>query len=261
MLSIDVPHVPNVLLATIAAFLAGAINSVAGGGTLISFPALVWLGLPSIRANATSTVAIWPGSIGSIWGFRSEFGRPHPLLKWLSVSSLAGGGIGAILLRSTPAALFDRFVPFLILFATILFLVEGSIQKRMRKQGSSDHGRDISLPVALTLNVLVAIYGGYFGAGLSIMMLSFLTFLGRTNILEMDALTSVFTLCVNGIAAILFILLKMVDWHYVVPMAIAAIVGGYGAAGVARRIGRVVVRRFVIVVGFAVSIITFVRLF
>ena len=261
MLSIDVPHVSHLLLATIAAFLAGSINSVAGGGTLISFPTLVWLGLPSIRANATSTVAIWPGSLGSIWGFRSEFGRTRPLLKWLSVSSLIGGGIGAILLRSTPAALFDRFVPFLILFATILFIAEGSIQKRMRKQSSSDRARDISLPVALALNLFVAIYGGYFGAGLSIMMLSFLGILGMTNILQMDALTSVFTLCVNGIAAILFMLLKMVDWHYVLPMALAAVIGGYGAAGVARRIGRIVVRRFVIAVGFAVSIITFVRLF
>src|SRR5512142_3181448 len=100
--------------AALAAFLAGAINSVAGGGTLVSFPTLVWLGLPSVTANATSTVAIWPGSLGSIWGFRHEFRQTDPRLRWLCVSSLVGGGIGAVLLRSTPPSVFDRLVPFLI---------------------------------------------------------------------------------------------------------------------------------------------------
>src|SRR6516225_9870846 len=122
------PGLPNILGAATAAFLAGGINSVAGGGTLISFPTLVWLGLPPITANATNTVAIWPGSLGSIWGFRSEFGHAPPRLKWLSISSLIGGGLGAILLRSTPVALFERLVPFLILFATILFIAETPIQ-------------------------------------------------------------------------------------------------------------------------------------
>jgi uncharacterized protein len=254
----DYVHIP---IAAAAAFMAGGINSVAGGGTLISFPTLVWLGLPPITANATSTVAIWPGSLGSIWGFRSEFGRTERRLKLLAGSSLIGGAVGAILLRSTPAVLFERLVPFLILLATILFVIQGPIQKRLREgSGSSDHS-GIGMPVALALNLLVAVYGGYFGAGMSIMMLSFLSLLGLTDILQMDALTSLFSLCVNGVAAILFISLKMVDWHYVLPMAAAAILGGYGAAGLARRIGKVAVRRFVIGVGFAVSTVLFIRLF
>src|SRR5262249_12577510 len=99
--SVDLLHI---MIAAAAAFMAGGINSVAGGGTLISFPTLVWLGLPSITANATSTLAIWPGSLGSIWGFRSELARTEPRLKLFSVSSLIGGGVGALLLRSTPAA-------------------------------------------------------------------------------------------------------------------------------------------------------------
>jgi uncharacterized membrane protein YfcA len=248
----------HVIIAATAAFLAGGINSVAGGGTLISFPTLVWLGLPSITANATSTVAIWPGSLGSIWGFRSEFGQVPPRLKWLSISSLIGGGIGAILLRSTPPALFERLVPFLVLFATILFIAETPIQKKLRER-SGTHG--IGITAALIMTLFVAVYGGYFGAGMSIMMLSFLSFVGMIDILQRNALTSLFSLCVNGVAATLFISLGMVDWHYVLPMAIAATVGGYGAAGLARRVGRVVVRRFVIVVGFSVSLILFVRLF
>src|ERR1051326_7681854 len=128
----------SVIFAATAAFLAGGINSVAGGGTLISFPALIWLGLPPIIANATSTVAIWPGSLGSIWGFRSELGQVAARWKWLSISSLIGGGLGAVLLRSTPAALFARLVPFLVLFATILFIAEAPIQKQLRERSGSD---------------------------------------------------------------------------------------------------------------------------
>jgi hypothetical protein len=251
----------HLLAAIMAAFLAGAINSVAGGGTMISFPTLVWLGLPSITANATSTVAIWPGSLGSIWGFRSEFGKIEPGLKLLSVSSLIGGGVGAILLRSTPAPLFERMVPFLLLLATILFIAEAPIQKKLERRRRSGRTGGIGMGAAVTLNLLVAIYGGYFGAGMSIMMLSFLSLLGMGDILHMDALTSLFSFCVNGVAAALFISLKMVDWHYVLPMAVAAIIGGYGAAGVAKRVGRVAVRRFVIAVGLAMSVILFVRVF
>jgi len=254
--------IPHLLAAAAAAFLAGAINSVAGGGTLVSFPTLVWLGLPSIIANATSTVAIWPGSLGSIWGFRREFAQTETRMRWLCVSSLLGGGIGAILLRSTPAALFEKLVPFLILFATVLFTVQAPIQKKLRERSGAVISHPvISLPTALALNLLVAIYGGYFGAGMSIMLLSSLSILGMTDILQMNALTSLFALCVNGVAAILFITMRMVDWHYVLPMAIAAVIGGYGAAGVARRIGRVAVRRFVIFVGFAMALFLFLRKF
>jgi len=255
---IDLLHV---LVASGAAFLAGGINSVAGGGTLISFPTLVWLGLPSITANATSTVAIWPGSLGSIWGFRNELGQTDRRMRMLSVSSLTGGGLGALLLRSTPPSVFERLVPFLILFATILFTVQGPIQRKLRERSGPGYARQIWMPGALALNLVVAIYGGYFGAGMSIMMLSSLSILGMTDILKMNALTSLFALCVNGVASALFMSTKMVDWRYVLPMAIAAVIGGYGAAGVARRIGRVAVRRFVVAVGFGMSVILFFRYF
>ena len=255
------PGLPDILVAGTAAFLAGAINSVAGGGTLVSFPTLVWLGLPPITANATSTVAIWPGSLGSIWGFRHELGQTERRMRMLSLSSLIGGGLGAMLLRSTPAAVFQHLVPFLILFASVLFTVQGPIQKKLRQRSGADDKAAVWMPGGLLLNLLVAIYGGYFGAGMSIMMLSALGMLGMTDILQMNALTSLFSLCVNGVAATLFISAKMVDWHYVLPMAIAAVIGGYGAAGVARSIGRVAVRRFVIGVGFTISAIMFFRYF
>src|SRR5262249_36311377 len=138
MPSVDFPHIA---VAMIAAFLGGAINSVAGGGTLVSFPTLVWMRLPSIAANATSTVAIWPGSLGSIWGFRSELRKIAPRLRWLCISSLIGGGVGAILLRSTPATLFDRLVPFLIFFATILFIAEAPVQRRLHRRRGAGASR------------------------------------------------------------------------------------------------------------------------
>jgi uncharacterized membrane protein YfcA len=242
-----------------AAFLAGAINSVAGGGTLISFPTLVWLGLPPVIANATNTVAIWPGSLGSLWGFRRELRQADPKMRALCVSSLLGGGIGALLLRFTPSSWFERMVPFLILFATLLFTVQGPVQKRWKGRIGSAHR--VWLPGALVLQLGIAIYGGYFGAGISFLMLSGLSLSGMTDILEMNALTSLYSLCINGVAAALFIGAGMVYWTYVLPMALAAVIGGYGAAGVARRIGRTAVRRFVITAGFTFSVVLFLRTF
>src|SRR5690348_4055232 len=115
-----------------AAFLAGAINSVAGGGTLVSFPALIWLGLNSVAANATSTVAIWPGTLGSIWGYRRELRTVEPRLFWLMIPSVIGGLAGAWLLRFTNPAVFDRLIPYLLLFATVLFMVHDSVQRWMK---------------------------------------------------------------------------------------------------------------------------------
>jgi uncharacterized protein len=255
---IDPPHLAA---ACIAAFLAGSINSVAGGGTLITFPTLIWLGLPSIEANATNTVAIWPGSLGSIWGFRREFREIHSRMRWLAVPSILGGAVGAILLRMTPTATFDRLVPFLILFATLLFLVQGPIQSWLRKRSTTEPAHNVWLPGALLIQFFIAIYGGYFGAGAGIVMLSALSLQGMSDILQMSALTSFYALCMNGIASILFIAAGMIYWPYVLPMAIAAIIGGYGAAGLARKIGKVIVRRFVVAVGLVISVVMFVRAF
>jgi uncharacterized membrane protein YfcA len=249
----------RIALACVASFLAGAINSVAGGGTLVSFPTLIWLGLPSITANATSTVAIWPGSLGSMWGFRREFAQTPKKLRYLSIACLLGGGVGAVLLRLTPTDMFDRLVPFLILFATLLFTVQTTVQRMLKQRAGAAH--EVWLPGAMLVQFFVAIYGGYFGAGVSIMGLSVLGIFGMTEILQMSALTSLFSLCINGVASILFMATGMVDWRYVGPMTVAAVIGGYGAAGVARRIGKTAVRRFVISVGFTISVVLFIKKF
>jgi uncharacterized membrane protein YfcA len=218
------------------------------------------LGLPSVTANATSTVAIWPGSLGSIWGFRREFRKTDPIMRVLAIPAMAGGAIGATLLRYTPPSVFDRLVPVLILFATLLFAIQGPVQRRLKTvEGKSERTTQWVLG-AIGFQLAVGVYGGYFGAGMSIMLLSSLAILGMTDILQMNSLTSFFSLCINGIAAGLFIWAHMIYWPYVLVMAVSAIAGGYGAAGVAHAVGRTAVRRFVICVGITISVVLFIRM-
>src|SRR5579875_1220681 len=187
MMSLGISHL---LAASGAAFLAGGINSVAGGGTLITFPALLGLGLPAIAANATSTVAIWPGSLGSIWGFRRELETlPRPMFL-LAIPAVLGGLLGALLLRRTPANLFVHLVPFLILFPTVLFAVQAPSQARLRRQHRTAPRSRIRGASAAIAQFVVGIYGGYFGAGMSIMMLTLLAVMGMEDILQMSGLTS-----------------------------------------------------------------------
>ncbi len=241
-----------------SAFAAGAINSVAGGGTLLTFPTLIWLGLNSVAANATSTVAIWPGSLGGMWGYRKELRTADPRMLALTVPSLIGGISGALLLRFTPPSIFDAVVPFLILFATVLFMVQETVQ-RMFKAGQARHASARWLAGAMLFQFFVALYGGYFGAGIGILMLAALSILGLTDIHQMNGLKNFFALCINGVAAIYFIFARMVEWPYVLIMAVGAIAGGYGGAGLARRLGRTVVRRVVIGIGFAMALALFVK--
>ena len=242
-----------------AAFLAGAINSVAGGGTLLSFPTLVWLGLDSVTANATSTVAIWPGTVGSIWGYRRELREAEPRFRILIVPSLIGGIFGALLLKMTPASVFDRLVPFLILFATLLFMAQEPVQRMLKMAHPEAHQSSKWLVAALLFQLGVGIYGGYFGAGIGILMLAALSILGLTDIHEMNSLKVVFAGAMNGIAAAYFVWARMVYWPDVLIMAIGAILGGWLGAGAARRLGRTAVRRIVIGIGFAMAISLFIK--
>jgi uncharacterized membrane protein YfcA len=253
------PHPLHEIVAFGAAFLAGAINSVAGGGTLVSFPALVWLGLPSVTANATSTVAIWPGTVGGMWGYRRELRSAEPRMLALVIPSLLGGILGALLLRWTPPAIFDTLVPFLILFATLLFMAQGPIQRGMNTAGAPAHNSTTWFIGAALFQLFVGIYGGYFGAGIGILMLAALSILGISDIHQMNGLKNFFALSINGIAALYFIWANMVSWPDVLLMAVGAIIGGYGGAGVARRMGRTAVRAVVIAIGFIMALSLFLR--
>jgi uncharacterized protein len=253
---IDLPHA---VAAFGAAFVAGAINSVAGGGTLITFPTLIWLGLSSVTANATSTVSIWPGSLGAMWGYRRELSSTEPRMLALVAPSLVGGITGALLLRWTPPAVFDAMVPFLILFATLLFMAQEAIQRILKTADVAGHRSARWLAGAMLFQLLVALYGGYFGAGIGILMLAALSILGLTDIHQMNGLKNFFAICINGVAALYFIWAGMVYWPDVILMAAGAVAGGYGGAGMARRLGRTAVRRIVIFIGFAMALSLFAK--
>ncbi len=242
-----------------AAFAAGVINSVAGGGTLVTFPTLIWLGLNSVGANATSTVAIWPATLGSSWGYRRELRETQSQLYALIVPSVIGGLLGAWLLRFTPPAVFDRLVPYLILFATLLFMAQNPIQRRLRTAGAAEHRSTKWLAGALVFQFLVAMYGGYFGAGIGILMLAALSVIGLTKMHQMNGLKVLLAGAINGVAVVYFIVHKMVFWPYVLIMVLGSLVGGYGGAGFARRLGGNTVRRIVVLVGFGLAISFFLR--
>jgi len=258
MTTLDFPHAA---VAFAAAFAAGMINSVAGGGTLVSFPTLIWLGLPSVTANATSTVAIWPAAWSSLLGYRREVRATGPRMLLLVVPSIVGGAAGALLLRWTPPAIFDKLVPFLILFATLLFMAQDPIQRRLKSANVAGHESARWLAGAMVFQLFVALYGGYFGAGIGILMLAALSVLGLSDIHQMNGLKNFFGGCINGVAALYFIWAKMVYWPYTVVMLVGAIVGGYAGAGTARRIGRTAVKRLVIAIGFGMAVSLFIKLF
>ena len=241
-----------------SAFAAGMINSVAGGGTLLTFPTLIWLGVPSIAANATSTVAIWPGSLGSVWGYRSELRQIDRSLWALAVPSL-GGLLGAMLLFRTPTEVFDRLVPVLIFFATCLLAAQDAVQRRFDLSAIHTRARSPWLSWAMLFQAGVGIYGGYFGAGIGILMLAALSLMGHTDIQNMIAVKNVLAVFINGIAAIYFVVSGLVLWQDAAVMAVGAIVGGVGGAGLARRMGRAVVRRIILGIGFGMAFALLVK--
>jgi len=239
--------------------IGGAINAVAAGGTLLTFPTLIWLGLNSVTANATSTVAIWPFVLGGMFGYRRELRTVERRMLYLVIPSLLGGLGGAMLLRSTPSSVFDRLVPYLILFATLLFMVHEVVQRKLKFAQPSAHRSANWMAGAMLFQLLVAFYGGYFGGGMGILMLAALSVLGMTNIHQMNGMKNILAGSINAVAAIYFIAEKMVYWPDVGAMAVGAIAGGYFGAGVARRIGAKAVRRIVIVVGFGMALSLFIK--
>jgi len=241
-----------------AGFISSSINSIAFGGSLISFPTLVWLGVPPILANATNTAAIWPGSLGAVWGYREELRRTKPIMYWLIVPSIVGTIAGAMLLRITPPALFDRLVPLLILFATLLFAVQERVQ-RFLNVAPGHHG-SLWFTGAMIFQFFVSVYGGYFGAGMGILMLAALAILGHDDIHQMNGLKNLLAVFINAVAAAYFFRAGMVIVSDAVIMAAGAIIGGVASAGFARRMGRKAVRRAVIAFGFAMTVALLFRL-
>jgi len=243
-----------------AAFAAGAINSIAGGGTLITFPVLIWLGLDPKVANATSTVALWPGLFGGLFGYRRELADSSKLLFRLGSISVIGGAIGAWLLIFTPSLLFARLVPFLILFATILFTLQGAINRRLKLQPVVAEPHASWWLGAIIFQFFSAIYGGYFGAGNGILMLAAMGLLGLRDLHRANGIKNFLGICINSIAVLSFSLTHLVVWPDSLLMAVGALLGGYAGASMAVRIGQTIVRRAIVVIGFGITFVMLWRL-
>lgn len=227
------------------ALVAGAINAVAGGGTLLSFPTLIYFGVPPIVANATNTLAMFLGSAGSIYSFRNQLRHIRAWLWRLLPVSLVGGWLGSVLLTHGSERVFAGLVPWLILFATLLFMLQGRFR---RLAFSRAH-----VVVAVLFQLLVAVYGGYFGAGIGILMLATLGLMGMSDLVAMNALKNVLSSCINCIAALWFIASGQIDWRRAAVMTAGAIVGYFLGAHYSQRVPQRLVRTGVVVAGLAVS--------
>jgi uncharacterized protein len=232
-------------------------NSIAGAGTLLTFPALVALGVPAIDANATSTIALWPGALGSMWGYREELTGARRWALGFALPSLLGGGLGAFLLLTTPPDRFSAIVPWLVLGATALFMIRGPMMRWMAsgREPGVDTPSDVELtrhwppPSIIAWQFLVSIYGGYFGAGVGILMLAALGFMGLRNIHRMNGLKNWGGLCMNFVAAVLFAFSSLVHWKVALPMAVGAVTGGYLGSRIAQRVPQSLVRGAVVAIG------------
>ena len=243
-----------------AAFAAGAINSIAGGGTLLTFPVLIWLGLDPKVANGTSTVALWPGLFGGLFGYRKELEHSSTILLRLGTTSLIGGALGAWLLIWTPSPIFASLVPFLILFATILFMCHGEINKRLRLGSLEGNPTGLWWTGAIVFQFFSAMYGGYFGAGNGILMLAAMGLLGLNDLHRANGIKNFLGICINCIAVLSFALAGLVVWQDALLMAGAALAGGYFGAKMAVRIGQKWVRRGIVLIGLIIFVLMIWRL-
>ena len=258
-----------------AAILAGALNSVAGGGSFISFPTLLFIGVPAIQANATNTAALLPGTIASIPPYRKDLAHERRELILLSIISALGGVLGAIILAQTPQTAFKKMIPFLLLLATVIFAAGNHVSAAIRRlrgaqaqaQGGDNtiqeiegasHPPSVALIAMLIIQFIIALYGGFFGAGIGIMMLAGFSLLGMTNIHAMNALKVVVTTVINGVALITLVLYGLILWPQAILMAVGAIIGGWGGATLAHAVPARAIRWFVIAVGVTLTIYFFV---
>ncbi|MFM8579515.1 MAG: sulfite exporter TauE/SafE family protein [Planctomycetaceae bacterium] len=242
----------------VVTFIAAAINSVAGGGTLLTFPILAAI-LPAgdarlVVANATSTVGLWPGAVAAAWAYRGERRGQPPWAVWLIAPSVLGAVAGGLLLVRMPSGVFDRLVPWLILAAAILF----AIQPAIARLAFAERPTRRSVAAACGVQFLVSVYGGYFGAGIGILMLAMLGCLGLGDIHRLNGVKNVLGTIVNGASASLFIVGSLAGWHdiswpHALTMAVAAVAGGLAGSSITRQMAPHVVRRIVSAIGFTLA--------
>ena len=236
------------VLLLVASVATGIINAIAGGGTLITFPALLACGLDPVTANASNSVALWPGSLAAMIALRRDLRPAWPWMAVLLPSSLVGGLAGAMLLLVTPARTFAAIVPFLILFASALFAFQAPVQRWFQRETSVEPQPGWR-PGLLLGQFLLGMYGGYFGAGFGIMMIAGLSVLGMTSIMRMIVLRNACALAANGIAASYFVAATAVSWPHIGVLMVGQVIGGYLGARLTTRLPAIVVRRLVVGIG------------
>lgn len=254
-------HLPvstsHAILLFLAAAYAGAMNAVAGGGSFVSFPTLLFTGVPAIPANATNTVALWTGLVCSGGAFHRHLKVQRAILLTLVGISLVGGGIGAVLLLRTPARTFLRVLPWLMLAATLLFIFGRRLVSPARN--ATGNVTPKTLTVAALFQLLVAVYGGYFGGGMGFVILAMLAAFGMADIHQMNAFKVILSSAINGVAVIVFIVSRAVYWREAGIMIVGAALGGYFGARYSLRLSPKWVRAFVITVGSVVTVYFFIR--
>jgi uncharacterized membrane protein YfcA len=244
-----------------AALAGGTLNSVAGGGGFIAFPALIFTGMPPINANATNTMALWPGTVASTGAYRNAFNHEvKPLMLPLISTSLFGALAGAVILLRTPQATFMKMVPWLLLAATLLFTFGGHITRWVRSRMAAEATPSgPSRAMAAFLQVFISVYIGFFGAGAGIMMLAMFAVLGIKSIHAMNGLKTMMASVCNGIAIVTFVVARAIFWPQAVLMLVGAIMGGYGGAYFAQRVRPQLIRYVVIATGAFMSTYFFIR--
>lgn len=239
----------------IASFIAGALNAMAGGGSFLSFPALMGVGVPPIQANATNTVALWPGQFTSIAAYLEDLKHNLKLVFPLSFAALLGGSAGGVILLHTGQATFLHLVPWLLLIAAVLFAVSTPVSRWLqeRARGKAKEQSHPSLLPLFAGMVIVCFYIGYFGAGAGFLIMSLLALFGIENINQINALKVVTTTLANGIAVVIFVFSKQVLWQHCLLMMLTAAIGGYLGARWSRQLDPRFMRAMVVVIGFGMA--------
>lgn len=254
----------DVLLIGAGGFAAGAVNAVAGGGTFFSFPAMLAVGLPPVVANASNSVALWPGSLSGAWAYRQELARYKRYLLPMGIASLLGGVAGGLLLLAAGDARFSALIPWLLAFATALFAFSPQLSTALRhlrppreQQAGGDHGA--GSPIGWFVQLLVSIYGGFFGAGMGILMMASLAIGGHEDVQHINALKNLLSAVIYSVTVVTFIVAGAVSWPHTLVMVLTASLGGYWGARMARKIQGPWLRRMVIAVGSALSLYYFYK--
>jgi uncharacterized membrane protein YfcA len=253
VLAVSAPFSWQSIWLIVAAFLAGVLNAVAGGGSFLLFPAMLGTGMLPVQANATNTVALWPGQLTSIYAYRHDMRKNRRLVLPMCLAGLLGGAAGALVLLNTPQATFLHLVPWLLLLAATIFALSRPVTQWIERRKRGAPVRAPRRTLVFLTTVVVCFYIGYFGAGAGFLIITLLSLFGFQDLNEINALKVAATTLANGVAFLIFVIGREVEWHYCLLAMVACAIGGYASARLARNIPQPVLRGAVIAIGFGMA--------